>query len=49
VRRRVIAQEFMAIDGFAAWPNHELDFSTESRAGADSTQGPFVRPGAKSP
>jgi dihydrofolate reductase len=41
--RKVIVQEFVTIDGFAAGPNGEIDFITESGgAAADPTRGPFV-------
>jgi dihydrofolate reductase len=38
--RKVIVQEFVTIDGFAAGPNGELDFVTEM--GGDPTKGEFV-------
>jgi dihydrofolate reductase len=38
--RKVIVQEFVTIDGFAAGPNGELDFVTDSSA--DPTSGEFV-------
>jgi hypothetical protein len=40
--RKVVVQQFVTLDGFAAGPNGELDFVTESGAGADPTSGPFV-------
>ena len=40
--RRVIVQEFVSIDGFAAGPDGELDFVTETGAAANPTSGPFV-------
>ena len=39
--RKVIVQEFTTIDGFAAGPNGELDFVTDS-SDADPTGGEFV-------
>jgi dihydrofolate reductase len=39
--RRVVVQEFVTLDGFAAGPNGEIDFITDSSTG-DSTGGPFV-------
>jgi dihydrofolate reductase len=39
--RKVVVQEFVTLDGFAAGPNGELDFVTESGSG-DPTSGPFV-------
>jgi dihydrofolate reductase len=38
--RKVVVQEFVTIDGFAAGPNGELDFVTD--AAADPTRGEFV-------
>ncbi len=40
--RRVVVQQFVTLDGYAAGPNGELDFVTESGASADPTEGPFV-------
>jgi dihydrofolate reductase len=40
--RKVVVQQFVTLDGFAAGPNGELDFVTESGASADPTTGPFV-------
>jgi len=40
--RKVVVQQFVTLDGFAAGPNGELDFVTESGASADPTGGPFV-------
>jgi dihydrofolate reductase len=41
--RRVIVQEFVTLDGFAAGPNGELDFVEEAGGpSADPTGGPFV-------
>jgi len=40
--RKVVVQQFVTLDGFAAGPNGELDFVTESGADADPTSGPFV-------
>jgi dihydrofolate reductase len=40
--RKVIVQEFVTLDGFAAGPNGEIDFITESGGDADPTRGPFV-------
>jgi dihydrofolate reductase len=40
--RKVVVQQFVTLDGFAAGPNGELDFVTESGTSADPTEGPFV-------
>jgi dihydrofolate reductase len=40
--RKVVVQQFVTLDGFAAGPNGELDFVTEAGATADPTSGPFV-------
>jgi dihydrofolate reductase len=40
--RKVIVQEFVTLDGFAAGAQGELDFVTETGEGADPTGGPFV-------
>jgi dihydrofolate reductase len=40
--RKVVVQEFVTLDGFAAGPNGEIDFITDSGGGADPTRGPFV-------
>jgi dihydrofolate reductase len=40
--RKVVVQQFVTLDGYAAGPNGELDFVTESGAEADPTSGPFV-------
>jgi dihydrofolate reductase len=40
--RKVVVQQFVTLDGFAAGPNGELDFVTETGAAADPTYGPFV-------
>ena len=40
--RKVVVQQFVTLDGFAAGPNGELDFVTESGADADPTSSPFV-------
>jgi dihydrofolate reductase len=40
--RKVVVQQFLTLDGYAAGPNGELDFVTESGAAADPTSGPFV-------
>jgi dihydrofolate reductase len=40
--RKVVVQQFVTLDGYAAGPNGELDFVTESGAAADPTSGPFV-------
>jgi dihydrofolate reductase len=40
--RKVVVQQFVTIDGYAAGPNGELDFVTETGAAADPTSGPFV-------
>src|SRR5512145_577520 len=40
--RKVVVQQFVTLDGFAAGPNGELDFVTETAAAADPTSGPFV-------
>jgi len=40
--RTVVVQQFVTLDGYAAGPNGELDFVTESGADADPTEGPFV-------
>lgn len=39
---KVVVQQFVTLDGYAAGPNGELDFVTESGAAADPTSGPFV-------
>jgi dihydrofolate reductase len=39
--RKVVVQEFVSLDGFAAGPNGEIDFITDSSTG-DPTSGPFV-------
>jgi dihydrofolate reductase len=39
--RKVVVQEFVTLDGFAAGPNGELDF-VQSGSTADPTSGPFV-------
>jgi dihydrofolate reductase len=39
---KVVVQQFVTLDGFAAGPNGELDFVTETGAAADPTSGPFV-------
>jgi dihydrofolate reductase len=41
--RKVVVQQFVTLDGYAAGPNGELDFVTESAAAADPTSGPFVQ------
>jgi dihydrofolate reductase len=40
--RKVVVQQFVTLDGYAAGPNGELDFVSESGAAADPTSGPFV-------
>ena len=40
--RKVVVQQFVTLDGFAAGPNGELDFVTETAAAGDPTSGPFV-------
>jgi dihydrofolate reductase len=40
--RKVVVQQFVTLDGYAAGPNGELDFVTEAGASADPTEGPFV-------
>ncbi|HEY6075729.1 MAG TPA: dihydrofolate reductase family protein [Gaiella sp.] len=40
--RKVVVQQFLTLDGYAAGPNGELDFVTETGAAADPTSGPFV-------
>jgi dihydrofolate reductase len=40
--RKVVVQQFVTLDSYAAGPNGELDFVTESGAAADPTSGPFV-------
>jgi dihydrofolate reductase len=40
--RKVVVQQFVTLDGYAAGPNGELDFVTETGAAADPTSGPFV-------
>ena len=40
--RKVVVQQFVTLDAYAAGPNGELDFVTESGAEADPTSGPFV-------
>jgi dihydrofolate reductase len=40
--RKVIVQEFVTLDGFAAGPSGELDFVTEGNPDADPTSGSFV-------
>jgi dihydrofolate reductase len=40
--RKVVVQQFLTLDGYAAGPNGELDFVTESGAAADPTSGAFV-------
>jgi dihydrofolate reductase len=40
--RKLVVQEFVTLDGFAAGPEGELDFVTEAGAAADPTEGPFV-------
>jgi dihydrofolate reductase len=40
--RRVVVQQFVTLDGYAAGPNGELDFVTETGAATDPTSGPFV-------
>jgi dihydrofolate reductase len=40
--RKVVVQQFVTLDGFAAGPNGELDFVTETGAATDPTSGPFV-------
>ena len=39
--RKVVVQEFVTLDGFAAGPNGELDFM-QGDSTADPTSGPFV-------
>jgi dihydrofolate reductase len=40
--RRVVVQQFVTLDGYAAGPDGELDFVMEAGAAADPTSGPFV-------
>jgi len=40
--RKVVVQEFVTLDGFAAGPNGEIELITDSADGADPTRGPFV-------
>jgi dihydrofolate reductase len=40
--RKVIVQEFVTIDGFAAGPNGEIDFINEASSDADATTGELV-------
>jgi dihydrofolate reductase len=40
--RKVVVQQFVTLDGYAAGPDGELDFVTEAGAAADPTSGPFV-------
>ena len=40
--RKVVVQQFVTLDGYAAGPNGELDFVTETGAAADPASGPFV-------
>jgi dihydrofolate reductase len=40
--RKVVVQQFVTLDGYAAGPNGELDFVTEAGSAADPTSGPFV-------
>jgi dihydrofolate reductase len=40
--RRVVVQQFVTLDGYAAGPNGELDFVTEAGAASDPTSGPFI-------
>ena len=40
--RKVVVQQFLTLDGYAAGPNGELDFVTESGAAADPNSGAFV-------
>jgi dihydrofolate reductase len=40
--RKIVVQQFVTLDGFAAGPNGELDFVTETSAAADPTSGSFV-------
>ena len=40
--RKVVVQQFVTLDGYAAGPDGELDFVTETGAAADPTSGPFV-------
>jgi dihydrofolate reductase len=40
--RKVVVQQFMTLDGYAAGPNGELDFVTETGSATDPTSGPFV-------
>lgn len=42
--RKVVVQQFVTLDRFAAGPNGELDFVTETGGAADPTSGPFVAP-----
>ena len=37
-----MVQQFVTLDGYAAGPDGELDFVTETGAAADPTSGPFV-------
>jgi dihydrofolate reductase len=40
--RKVVVQQFVTLDGYAAGPDGELDFVTETAATAYATSGPFV-------
>jgi dihydrofolate reductase len=40
--RKLVVQQFVTLDGYAAGPAGELDFVTETGAAADPTSGPFV-------
>jgi dihydrofolate reductase len=40
--RKVIVQQFVTLDGYAAGPDGELDFVSEAGSAADPTSGPFV-------
>ena len=40
--RKVVVQQFVTIDGFAAGPNGEIDFINETSAAADATAGELV-------
>jgi hypothetical protein len=40
--RKVVVQQFVTLDGYAAGANGERDFVTETGAAADPTSGPFV-------
>jgi hypothetical protein len=46
--RKVVVQQFVTLDGYAAGPNGELDFVTEAGAAADPTSGPVRRGPARS-